>query len=310
MVTIELRKGDCLELIADLKSDSVDLILIDPPYGTVKDIGKDSDLNFGMKNKTGWDTAIDPKIIFKHSERVLRENGILLICSQEPYSFELLSKQHINLPFTYKFIWVKDHFANSLIAKKAPVNYYEEILCFYKKYDFNNKNPLRQYSKQILQFINRVSCKAVNEDLGHRKAEHFFYIESTQFKLCTELVYTELVNYYNLKNMIGYKSFEELQYLNKKYNRTFNLEKDKKIKSNVLQYKKDYLGHHPTQKPLLLFEDLINTYSNQGDLVVDFFAGSGTSGVACQNLNRNCIMIEKEEEYCEVINERLSLSFN
>jgi len=302
---IELRKGDSLKLLEELESDSIDLILIDPPYGTVKDIAKDSNLNFGMKNKTGWDTAICPKILFKHSERVLRENGTLLVCSQDPYSFDLLNKQHINLPFTYKYIWVKDHFANSLIAKKAPVNYYEEILCFVKKYDFNNKNPLRQYSKNILKFINKKSCKAVNDDLGHRKAEHFFYIESTQFKLCTEIVYEELTNYYNLNEMQDYKSFEELKELNFKFSRIFNLENGKKIKSNVLNYKKDYLGHHPTQKPVALFEDLIKTYSNDGDLVLDMFAGSGTTGVACQNLNRNCIMIEKEEEYCNIILERL-----
>ena len=64
-------------------------------------------------------------------------------------------------------------------------------------------------------------------------------------------------------------------------------------------------GSHPTQKPVALFEYLIKTYTNEGDLVLDNVAGSGTTGVACQNLNRKYILIEKEEEYINVIKDRL-----
>jgi len=62
---------------------------------------------------------------------------------------------------------------------------------------------------------------------------------------------------------------------------------------------------HPTQKPVALFEYLIKTYTNEGDLVLDNCAGSGTTGVACKNLNRNYILIEKEPEYIDIINKRL-----
>ena len=68
---------------------------------------------------------------------------------------------------------------------------------------------------------------------------------------------------------------------------TFNLWEGKKYKSNILKYKKDYDGHHPTQKPILLLEDLIKTFSNENDLVVDLTMGSGSTMVACQNTNRN-----------------------
>ena len=64
-------------------------------------------------------------------------------------------------------------------------------------------------------------------------------------------------------------------------------------------------GLHPTQKPVALFEYLIKTYTNEGDLVLDNCAGSGTTGVACRNLNRKFILIEKEEKYCEIANQRL-----
>jgi site-specific DNA-methyltransferase (adenine-specific) len=62
---------------------------------------------------------------------------------------------------------------------------------------------------------------------------------------------------------------------------------------------------HPTQKPVALFEYLIKTYTNEGDLVLDNCAGSGTTGVACKNLNRNFILIEKEPEYIDIIKKRL-----
>jgi site-specific DNA-methyltransferase (adenine-specific) len=65
-------------------------------------------------------------------------------------------------------------------------------------------------------------------------------------------------------------------------------------------------GMHPTQKPVKLFEYLIKTYTNENDLILDNTAGSGTTGVACYNLNRDCIMIEKEPEYCNIIKKRMA----
>lgn len=64
---------------------------------------------------------------------------------------------------------------------------------------------------------------------------------------------------------------------------------------------------HPTQKPVALFEYLIKTYTNEGDLVLDNCAGSGTTGVAARNLNRNFILIEKEQEYIDIINKRFNV---
>ena len=63
---------------------------------------------------------------------------------------------------------------------------------------------------------------------------------------------------------------------------------------------------HPTQKPVALFEYLIKTYTSIGDLVLDNCAGSGTTGVACRNLKRNFILIEKEQAYIDIINKRLA----
>tara|TARA_R110002020_G_scaffold395325_1_gene605413 strand:+ start:309 stop:980 length:672 start_codon:yes stop_codon:yes gene_type:complete len=66
-------------------------------------------------------------------------------------------------------------------------------------------------------------------------------------------------------------------------------------------------GLHPTQKPVKLFEYLIKTYTNKNDLVLDCCAGSGTTGVACNNIDRRYILIEKEQKYYDIIKERLKL---
>jgi site-specific DNA-methyltransferase (adenine-specific) len=73
---------------------------------------------------------------------------------------------------------------------------------------------------------------------------------------------------------------------------------------SIKQFNRD-IGLHPTQKPVALFEYLIKTYTNEGNTVLDNTAGSGTTGVACQNTNRNYILIEQEQKYIDVINERL-----
>lgn len=62
---------------------------------------------------------------------------------------------------------------------------------------------------------------------------------------------------------------------------------------------------HPTQKPVALMEYLIRTYTNEGETVLDFTMGSGTTGVACKNLNRNFIGIEKDETYFNIAQERI-----
>jgi site-specific DNA-methyltransferase (adenine-specific) len=79
--------------------------------------------------------------------------------------------------------------------------------------------------------------------------------------------------------------------------------------SNVLEFpncSNKSRNVHPTQKPVALFEYLIKTYTNEGDLVLDNCAGSGTTGVACKNLNRNCILIEKDEAYFKIAENRIN----
>jgi site-specific DNA-methyltransferase (adenine-specific) len=81
-------------------------------------------------------------------------------------------------------IWEKDHFANALTAKKAPLNYYEDVLVFSKNYDFEGLHPLRDYFKNLLDFIG-LKKKYIIEKIGG-KADHCFRVNSSQFELCKE----------------------------------------------------------------------------------------------------------------------------
>jgi site-specific DNA-methyltransferase (adenine-specific) len=80
--------------------------------------------------------------------------------------------------------------------------------------------------------------------------------------------------------------------------------------TSVLYFNRDENALHPTQKPVALFEYLIKTYTNEGDLVLDNCIGSGTTAVACINTKRNFIGFEISEEYCEIANKRISQEVN
>ena len=320
---LELNKiynEDCLKGAERIPSGSVDLILTDLPYGNMKGAKLDGWVN----QTTQWDNAIDPTDVHNLANRILRKNGKMILFSQEPYTTRLITEAIPNIPFSYRMIWEKDHFANSLIAKKAPVSYYEDILIFSKRnpvHDCEFTHPLRPYFKSVMEYIG-LNIKQINRKLGHRRAEHAFYVGSTQFGLCTEATYNELIQVFGIDNMSGYMEFAELQKIdlpyksnlnseiNSVYPAIFNLWEGNKYKSNILKYKKDYDGYHPTQKPVLLLEDLVKTFSNEGDTVVDLTMGSGSTGVACKNTNRKFIGYELDDEYFEIAKERIEKALN
>ena len=292
--------GDCLIEHEKIKSGSVDLILTDLPYGIMNGL-----------NGIDWDFDIEPKRIYEIANRILRPNGKMTLFSQEPYTSDLIKNSIRNIPFSYRAIWEKDNFANALLCKGAMVGFFEDILIFSKRYDADIEaiHPLRPYFKLLMDFIG-LNLKQINNKLGHRRAEHTFYIDSTQYELCTDKTYQELIDMFSINKMQGFKKYAELKIIDDKFKTdlpsTFNLWEGNKYKSNILKYKKDYNGYHPTQKPILLLEDLIKTFSNEGDLVVDLTAGSGSTAVACINTKRNYIIIENKEKYVEIARNRIN----
>ena len=311
---MRLIHGDCLEQHKSIESGSVDLILTDLPYGTMK--GAEKTNIYGSKDnpKHEWDSVIDTDKIMQLANRILRKNGKMILFAQDPFSTELKTKAIANLPYNYSMIWEKDNFAFALLAKKAPVNYYEDILIFSKnhpKHDFEGLHPLREYFL-TQKTESGLTDSEIKKILGNGMGGHYF-TNGSQFCLPTLKNYQKLQitgffkrDWNELKQIDTEYRTELLRQMNEQYPSTFNLWEGKKYKSNILKYKKDYNGYHPTQKPVLLLEDLIKTFSNKGNLVVDLTMGSGSTGVACINTGRNFIGIEKDPTYFEIAQRRIN----
>jgi len=229
--------GDCLKLMKDIPDKSIDMILCDLPYGTTQ-------------NK--WDSIIPLDELWNQYERIIKENGAIVLTSQGIFTAKLmLSNEKL---FKYKITWIKSKSTNFLNAKKQPLRKHEDICVFYKK------QPL--YNPQMRE--------GEPYDKGFRKDQ----------------------------NTGSYGDFKTCH-----------------VKSNGLRYPTDTVYFktsesegtvfHPTQKPVALFEYLIKTYTNEGDLVLDNCMGSGTTGVACKNLNRDFIGMELDEKYFEIAKKRI-----
>jgi site-specific DNA-methyltransferase (adenine-specific) len=246
------------------------------------------------------------------ANRILRKNGKMILFAQDPFSTELKIKAIPNLPYNYSLIWEKDTFAFALICKKAPVNYYEDILVFSKVHNKNevfNTDEVRDYFKTERKKIN-ASLTEVNrvafEDKSGKDGMAGNVLSSYKkgWTFPTKERYDKLNKIYGICNEPYEKLKEKSDNLRAEYIKseitklpvTFNLWEGNKYKSNVLKYKKDYNNYHPTQKPVLLLEDLIKTFSNENDLVVDLTMGSGSTGVACVNTNRDFIGIEMNDQ--------------
>lgn len=317
MKYIDLYKGDCLIESDKIESGSVDLILTDLPYGTIKGMGGDLEKYKHLSNST-WDNVIDTDKIMQIANRILRKNGKMILTANQPFTTELISKATSDIVHNYNMYWDKMHFANCLIANKAPVSYIEDVLVFTKVYrkEMRNGNlTIRDYALKIRNFVNysRIKFKKI---FGDEKTKHFLEdckSDNLQFNLCTNEVYQRLIDNFNIDKEDWFINYDELKKIDKKFKEdnfsdfpsVFNLWQGNKYKSNILKYKKDYTGHHPTQKPVLLLEDLIKTFSNENDLVVDLTMGSGTTGVACKNTNRKFIGIELDDKYFEIAENRI-----
>jgi len=305
---ITLMHGDCLKEMDNIEDGSIDLILADPPYGTMNSVG-DGTTGFGMKGKMAWDKDINIKKIFKHAKKALSCSGKMILFAQQPFTTEVIRNSTSSLKYSQTAIWKKDKFANALSVNKAMVSFYEDIVFFDMQTEIGIDHPLMSYAYEILNFINMPKVKILKK-IGSGSIR-FLRINQEEFAAPTYVVYKKMIDLFEIDEMSGFKSFEEIkkidtEYKNENYSkRTFNLPPDKKYKSNVFEYPKDTLKLHPTQKPVLLLEDLIKTFSNKGNTVLDFTMGSGSTAIACINTGRHFIGIEMEKKYYDIAKERI-----
>lgn len=299
---------DCLIGMQEIPSGSVDLIICDPPYGTIKGIGKSTNK---FNKDTTWDVVIHTDRLFDQYTRILRNNGTLVLFSQEPYTMYLRTFRCKNLKFSYPMIWLKNYAGNPLNANIAPLSLFEDISVWRKRgYIVSKEHPLREYARELVKYIGK-NYKEIGDDFVRKgydvptRAQHFLAYDCNQFHLCTFETYEILTRDYNLRNWWGYREFADIKAENERWlteNETkedfiFNLPDGKASVSNVLEYAKDTNTWHPTQKPLALIAHLIRQYSNPGDTVLDNCMGSATTAVAAIRTGRNWIGYEMNTEF-------------
>ena len=131
---IDLRKGDCLEVMKTIKDKSIDAIITDPPYGTTA---------------CKWDSVIDFDLMWEQLNRIIKPNGAIVLFGSEPFSSAVRISNIKN--YKYDWVWEKSKATNFLNAKKQPLRAKENILVFYKKQPTYNPQMTKgkSYNKGI-----------------------------------------------------------------------------------------------------------------------------------------------------------------
>ena len=317
-----IHLGDCLDLMPSIPSKSIDMILCDLPYGTTA---------------CEWDSIIDMTRLWQEYARVIKDNGSIVLTAQGMFCAKLMTFKETW--FNHDYVWIKNQHSNFALVGIQPLRVFENVLVFRppRKDDIEiqfNKE-LRAYFKQVNEFIG-LKRSQIEQIIGHTGYHHSYGVTGCQFGLCTKETYEQLIACFKIDQMEGFLNYDTLQSMNPPY--TFNFDdrvrkKQFTTRDMIARTKtigdcaKDYKGHiskeyenyprntlyfdcergmHPTQKPVALFEYLIKTYTNEGELILDNCSGSGTTAVACMNTNRRFICIERDETYHRKSIERLA----
>ena len=168
--------------------------------------------------------------------------------------------------YKYDWIWSKNRPANISASNYQPMKYHEIISVFYKKQPTYNKQMIPRHPSGV----SRV--KSGHDNNGTVKAK-----------------FIKGLNSRDVSKEYDYKRYS----------------KDFKNPSSLLHYARPNNNLHPTQKPLELMKYLVKTYTNEGETVLDFTMGSGSTGVACVNTNRKFVGIEMDSNYFDIAKQRI-----
>ena len=309
MENIKLYKGDCLEIMDKLIAEGVkvDAIITDPPYGTTA---------------CSWDSVIPFDEMWLRLNKLIKPNGAIVLFGSEPFSSLLRISNLKN--YKYDWIWEKNNAGNFQLVNHQPLKIHETISVFY------NETPNMEFADIMIKNMKRLNLKQI--DVSKLELSRTGGItgwvtnKMNGSQLPTEQQWAKICDLFGIEN-----KYKEILSTVKKI--TYNLELDdiELILSNkgkagtlghlsskretyiqdktgypksILRYNREN-GLHPTQKPVPLMEYLIKTYTNEVETVLDFTMGSGTTGVACVNTNRNFIGIELDEKYFEIAKNRI-----
>jgi site-specific DNA-methyltransferase (adenine-specific) len=289
---IDLRLGDCFELIKTLPDNSVDLVITSPPYADIVNYGK----NISIKKPQDYCDWLLP--IFNEIHRVLKPSGSFILnindnCSnglRNPFIYELVyrSQKETKMKFYDTYIW---HKLNGIPngSKKRFRNNTEFIFHFVK-----DQKELKFYMDRVLQ----------------EPAESFKERKKYPWTIKT---HGEVINGERIKN-------KSINYITGSTNKTkegYEIPQTKRTlpdlvrPDNVFRFKtagteRDNHIKHPAPFNPQLPKYFINLLTDEGDVVLDVFAGIGTTGLPCNELNRTFIGFELNEKYCEFGNKRIN----
>lgn len=243
-----LLQGDCLDEMSKVLDSSVDLILVDLPYGT---------------SACSWDVVIPMEKLWEQYLRVLKPNGTVVLFGSEPFS-SLVRSSNLEM-YKYDWKWVKPRGANFLNAKYQPMKNYEDIMVF-------SRCPASYSRSRGSMVYNPIM--GVGEPYKLMSGKQKLEKNNSTVRSSIKSVVTD--------------------------------NKGERYPKAILEFKPDTDKVHPTQKPVDLLEYLIRTYTDEGAVVLDSCMGSGSTGVACKNLNRSFIGIELDDAYFNIAEQRIN----
>lgn len=237
---MELNKiynEDCLIGMKRIPDKSVDMILCDLPYGTTQ---------------CKWDTVIPFEPLWEQYERIIKDNGAIVLTGSEPFS-SMLRMSNLKL-FKYDWIWDKVKGTGFLNAKRQPMRNHETVSVFYRKQCTYNPQKTQGHSLK-----KSFRAKHLQTDVYGEMKNDYLYESTDRYPRSIQVFSTDTQNY----------------------------------------------SLHPTQKPVALFEYLVKTYTNEGEIVLDNCIGSGTTAIACINTNRHYIGFESGKNYYDLAVKRI-----
>lgn len=267
---IEIEK----QSLEDYTTDNITLLHGDC-LERMKEIPDDSvelilcDLPYGT-TKCKWDTVINIEKLWEHYKRIIKKpTGVILLFGQQPFTSMLISSNY--KWYKYNLIWKKNKTTQFLLANYRPMKCTEDICVFSKggAAAASRTTGNMTYNPQNLTPVN--------------------------------------IKKKNSKERIG-KMLNQSHHLGPNNKLTSNSEYSQKFTNyptELLEFDIEYDTIHETQKPVKLTEYLINTYSNEGDTVLDNTMGSGTTGIGCINTNRKFIGIELKNIYYKLSKYRI-----
>jgi len=310
---LSLIHGDCLDemdLFASYKKPlQVDAILVDIPYGT---------------SACSWDVVIPFDEMWKRIKKILKPKGVVCIFGSEPFA-SLLRCSNLDW-YKYDWVWEKNNAGNFQLVNYQPLKTHENILVFY------NDTPNMEFADIMKFHMDRLNLKQKDISIleksrnGNLTGWVCNKLNGSQLptreqwsKICKlfqiEDKYDEILS--TVKNITYNLELDEtnLRLSNKNKGGTLGHMSSENKRDTYIQNRTGYpksiikfdreTGLHPTQKPVSLMEFLIKTYTNENEIILDFCAGSGTTGVACMNLKRQFIGIEKDVDYFLIARDRL-----